>query len=310
MRRLLHFGHALLLCAWLIHAPTQAEGVVHLIASDTGGAYDEVIAAFRETFKSTRPIRTWSLADLDAQRMRALSAENDLIVPIGLKAAVTVAGQRAGQASVLTLMVPHLSAQRLDASLDVSRRKLSHVHIDQPASRTLGLVEAVFPQVRRVGLVLSAENGEVAKAFQQETERRRLSLKLERVASAEELAPALRSVLPEVDVLLLVPDAVAFHAGNARNVLLTTYRYRVPVVGFSQGLSKAGAVAAVYSSPAQIGRQGARMAMRWKPESGELPPAQHAEEFSISFNPYVARSLGIVLPAAEDVGRKLGASVE
>jgi len=120
----------------------------------------------------------------------------------------------------------------------------------------------------------------------------------------------LREILPEVDVLLLVPDGIAFHAGNARNVLLTTYRYRVPVVGFSQGLSKAGAVAAVYSSPEQIGRQGARMAMRWRPESGDLPPPQHADEFSISFNPYVARSLGIVLPDAAETGRKLGASVE
>jgi len=110
--------------------------------------------------------------------------------------------------------------------------------------------------------------------------------------------------------VLLLPDSLAFHAGNAQNVLLTIYRYRVPVLGFSQGLSKAGAVAAVYSTPAQIGRQGARMASRWKREGGDLPSSQHADEFSVAFNPYVARSLGVVLPDLGEVRRRLGADDE
>lgn len=303
-------GCLLFLFVWLACAPVRAEGVVHLIASEEGGAYREVADAFREAYTSPRPIRYWTLSDLDNPRLRALVANSDLIIPIGLKAAGAVAAQPAGQAAVLTLMVPHVSARRLDPPTALARRKLSHVHIDQPASRILSLVEAAFPLARRLGLVASAENAEVVKQLQQEAERRRLSLKVELVASPEQLAPALRNVLPEVDALLLVPDAIAFHAGNARNVLLTTYRYRVPVVGFSRGLARAGAVAAVYSSPAQIGRQGARMAMRWKPESGELPPSQAADEFSIAFNPYVARSLGVVLPDPNEVGRKLGAAVE
>lgn len=302
--------HFLFLLAWLVVFPATAAGMVNLIASEEDGAYREVVDAFREAYASPRTLRYWALSDLDGQRIRALTGENDLIVPIGLKAAKAVATHHVGQASVLTLMVPHVSAQRLDWPFPLGRGRVAHVHIDQPANRTLNLMEMVFPRARRVGLVVSAENGEIVKAFQQEAERRRLSLKVERVEDETEVARALREVLPESDVLLLVPDSIAFHAGNARNVLLTTYRYRVPVVGFSPGLSKAGAVAAVYSSPAQIGRQGAQLALRWKPESGELPPSQAANEFSISFNPYVARSLGVALPDLGEVGRKLGASVE
>jgi ABC-type uncharacterized transport system substrate-binding protein len=294
----------------LVVFPACAAGTVNLIASEEGGAYRVVVDAFREDYTGSRTLRYWTLSDLGSQGIRGLTGENDLIVPIGLKAASAVAAQHAGQASVLTLMVPHVSAQRLDWPLSLARGKLAHVHIDQPASRTLNLMEAVFPRARRVGLVTSAENGEIVKAFKQEADRRRLSLKVARVANEADVAPALREVLPESDVLLLVPDSIAFHAGNARNVLLTTYRYRVPVVGFSQGLARAGAVAVVYSSPAQIGRQGARIAMRWKPESGDLPQSQYAEEFSISFNPHVARSLGVVLPDPNEVGRKLGATVE
>jgi ABC-type uncharacterized transport system substrate-binding protein len=183
------------------------------------------------------------------------------------------------------------------------------VYIDQPASRSLGLVEAAFPAARRVGLVVSPENAVVARLLAQEAARRNLKLNVETIDSAVDVAPALRRVLADSDVLLLAPDAIAINAGNAQNVLLTTYRFRVPVIGFSQGLAKAGAVASVYSSPAQIGRQGAVLATRFG-ETGELPPPQHASEFSIAFNTQVARSLGVVLPNEADIRHKLGAQSE
>lgn len=300
----------LLLTTSLACTSLRADGVVHLIASGEGGAYREVVDAFRAAFASPRQIRTWKLEELDGRQIRALTSENDLIVPIGLAAAHRVSDNHSGQAAVLSLMVPRVSTERVGWPATLQRRKISHVYIDQPAGRYLSLVDATFPQAKRIGLVASAENDEIVKLLQQEATRRRLKLNLEIVTHTEDVAPALRTVLPESDVLLLVPDSLAIHAGNAKYVLLTTYRYRVPVVGFSQGLSKAGAVAAVYSSPAHIGRQGALMALRWKPDSGDLPPSQHADNFSIAYNPYVARSLAVVLPDLAEVRRKLGAEDE
>jgi putative ABC transport system substrate-binding protein len=305
LRRFLLFFYT-----WLVFAPAWADGVVHLVASEEGGAYSEAADSFREAFASSRQVKFWTLAELDVRKIRALTGENNLIVTIGLKATRAVAEQHGGQAAVLSLMVPRVSAERLNWPTALPRRKVSYVYIDQPPSRTLGLVAAVFARAKRVGLVVSGENTEAVKLLQQEAARRHLSLNLEMVARPEDVASALRNVLSESDVLLLVPDSLAINAGNAQNVLLTTYRYRVPVVGFSQGLSKAGAVVAGYSSPAQIGRQGAAMALRWKSDSGELPPSQHADDFSIAFNNHVARSLGVVLPDLGEVRRKLGADVE
>lgn len=283
-----------------------ADGQLHLLLSDPGAAYQEAAAAFHAAYGQRRPVRTWVLGEVGPQQVRAWSGENDLIVPIGLAATRLVADNHAGQAAVLSLMVPRVSAERRNWPSALPRRKVAYVYIDQPASRYLDLVEATFA-AKRVGLVVSGENADNVKRLQQEAARRRLKLNLETVVRAEEVASALRNALSESDVLLLLPDSLAFHAGNAQNVLLTTYRYRLPVLGFSQGLSKAGAVAAVYSTPAQIGRQGARMASRWKPEGGDLPPSQHADEFSVAFNPYVARSLGVVLPDLGEVRRRVGA---
>jgi ABC-type uncharacterized transport system substrate-binding protein len=296
-----------LLC--LCTATAQAEGVIHLILSDSGEAYQTLAEAVRDGIGGRQSVKVWALAELDASQVQSLTRTSVLVVPVGVKAARFVAEHHAGQAAVLSLMIPRAVSEKLHWPASLGRKKTSAVYIDQPASRSLGLVEAAFPAARRVGLVVSPENAVVARLLTQEAARRNLKLNVETIDSAAEVAPALRRVLAESDVLLLAPDALAINAGNAQNVLLTTYRFRVPVIGFSQGLAKAGAVASVYSSPAQIGRQGALLVTRFG-ETGELPPPQHAGEFSIAFNSQVARSLGVVLPNEADIRHKLGAQGE
>jgi ABC-type uncharacterized transport system substrate-binding protein len=300
----------LLLCLLcLCTSAAQAEGVIHLILSDSGEAYQELAEAVRAGVGARQTIKVWALADLTASQVQSMTRTADLVAPVGVKAARFVAEHHAGQAAVLSLMIPRAVSEKLHWPASLGRKKTSAVYIDQPASRSLGLVEAAFPAARRVGLVVSPENAVVARLLTQEATHRNLKLNVETIDSAADVAPALRRVLPESDVLLLAPDALAINAGNAQNVLLTTYRFRVPVIGFSQGLAKAGAVASVYSSPAQIGRQGVLLATRFG-EAGELPPPQHASEFSIAFNAQVARSLGVVLPNETDIRHKLGAQSE
>lgn len=288
----------------LVFSPARADDVVHLILSGSGDAYQEVADAFR-TGSRNASVKVWSMADLDAGQVQTLTRASDLVAPVGVKAARFVSEHHSGRAPVLMLMIPRAASEKLSWPANLPRKTVSAVFIDQPPSRSLALVAAAFPTARRVGLVISPENAAVAKLLVQESPRHGLSLNVEVVNSADAVSPALRRVLADSDVLLLVPDAIAINAGNAQNVLLTTYRFRTPVVGFSQGLSKAGAVASVYSSPEQIGLQGAQFANRLF-DGGELPQQQHANEFSISFNQHVARSLGVVLQNETDIRRKLG----
>lgn len=306
-----HLIHLLLASlVWLAALPAWGDGGIQLILSESGGAYLEAAEAFRAGIGSRRSVRVWNLADMSAGQVQAMSRGGDLLVPVGVKAARYVADQHGGKAPVLALMLPRAAAERIRWPAALGRGKLTYVFIDQPASRTLALVEEAFPSARRVGVVISEENQGAVKLLAQEAARRKLELKQEIIAAADEVAPALRRLLPDSDVLLLVPDTLAINSGNAQNVLLTTYRYRKPVVGFSQGLAKAGAVAAAYSSPAQIGRQGAQIATRWFVDEGELPPPQPAAEFSLAFNARVARSLGLNIVDEGEIRRNLGAQDE
>ena len=146
--------------------PAWGDGTVQLIASEEGGAYREAAEAFRAAFGAVHPLRSWQLAQLDGAQLRALSGEHDLIVAIGLRAARTLALHYGGQAAVLTLMLPRASAERLPWPAGVPRRKVSHVYIDQPASRTLAPVRAALRaaprSLRSAAAALATESSTVS----------------------------------------------------------------------------------------------------------------------------------------------------
>lgn len=301
-----------LLALWcaLVMAPAWGEGGVQLILSEPGGAYQDLLDAFRSTLGGRKPMRVWNLSDLGADQILAMSRGDDLLVPVGAKAARFLADYHAGRAPVLSLLLPRSSVEHLRWPAGLGKGRMSAVYIDQPPGRILNLIKTALPAASRVGMLVAEESQATARLMAQEAGRHRLTLLTEFVETAEDVAPALRRLLPQCDVLLLVPDSLVINAGNAQNVLLTTYRHRIPVVGFSQGLAKAGAVASAYSSPAQIGRQGAALALRWLVDGDDLPPTQAATEFSLAFNPRVARALGLALPDEAAARRQLGAQNE
>jgi len=106
---------------------------------------------------------------------------------------------------------------------------------------------------------------------------------------------ALQSLLPESDVLLAIPDPVAVNASTIYGLLLTSYRAQVPVVGFSEGLVKAGALLGLFSTASQQGKQGAEIATRILAGDGGLPAPQYPKYFTVRANYSVARSLGLRL---------------
>lgn len=67
---------------------------------------------------------------------------------------------------------------------------------------------------------------------------------------------------------------------------------------------KAGALLALYSTPAQIGQQAGEVA-RQGLASGSLQPPAAPRHFRIGTNPYVARSLGISLEDASVLQERL-----
>ena len=103
--------------------------------------------------------------------------------------------------------------------------------------------------------------------------------------------------IAQSEVLLALPDSAVYRTENIRNILLSTYRRKQAVVGFSGDMVKAGTLATTYSSIEDINLQVAEVAAQFV-ASGELAPPQFPRYFRTIVNDGVARSLDVKVSSA------------
>ncbi|MEN9425935.1 MAG: hypothetical protein RLZZ220_284 [Pseudomonadota bacterium] len=274
---------------------------VLLLLSEESSAFSEATEAIVSELRSAGH-RTQSLSlPLRTDESAALTG-NALIITLGTRAAQTVSSL-APRSLVLHTLLPRSAFEKLTTRGDDLRR-VSAVFIDQPASRQIELLRIALPDWTRAAFVTSRESSELGQRLVASARDKRLRPVLEQLNDESELYPTLQRVLADPAVLVAVPDATLFNNRTISNILLTAYHQRSPVVGFSPAYVKAGALIALYSTPAQIGQQ-AGEAARAGLASGSLPPPAAPRHFRVGTNRYVARSLGINLDDAAVLQERL-----
>jgi hypothetical protein len=286
-------------------SPQVAAAHVTVVLSDDSAPYQEIHQIVRvllsDAGHQVRQIYAAGLPDSAREMPR-------LTVAVGVAAAEAVAVSEV-RGPVLAVLVPRSwfvrsGRTRLAAG---GRRTVSAIYIDQPFERQAQLARLAFPEARRVGVLLGAEQAALAEEIGTALAAHQLELVLQTVAPGERLISPLETVLSGVDLLLAVPDPQIFNRNTAQSIFLTTYRYRVPVQGYSHSLTRAGALVSLHSSPAQIGRQAAEWVIQVLDAAApRLPAPAYPAYFSVSVNEQVARSLGIAMTSEAELERRLG----
>ena len=267
---------------------------VSVLTSRAGGSYEEVIEPLRQEI--TR-LPGWTLHTVVtpappnvATAMPKLPADTALIVTVGLQAAQYAVDNAESRIPILSVLLPRGSFEPLISNKSVPR-KLSAVYIDQPPQRQLELLRAVLPAARDIGLIVGPSNEADVEVIRSLVAGRGLNIVAQKAARETELYPVLQSVLRASDVLLALPDPYIINVSTAQNLLLTSFRFRVPVIGHSAAYVRAGALAAVYSTPRQIGMETSQIVRRVL-GGGPLPGPKYPRYFTVSINRQMADSLG------------------
>jgi len=271
-----------------------------LVLSDGAPAYEMTAQRIRERLTRQNPplvVETTSFAKATASQI----SNATLVITIGTQAAENVVNSFQPDRLICALLT-HQTFARLPPLRAGAQR--SAVFIDQPALRQLALVRLALPATRRVALVYSDASRPLVDAIEAAARGTGMAIEAARVNEEQPLYNALRSVLSDDSVLLTVPDTSIYNNFTIQNVLLTAYRERTPVIGFSPAYVRAGAVVAVYSTPEQVGDQVADAALQAL-GGAALPPPAFPTAFSVSTNPHVARSLSLALPSPEQIEAQL-----
>ena len=274
-----------------------AAGSVAVWMSGTGGGYSATLDALRAELARHGISRIVAAAPTgvaaETEMRKSWPAAAQLLITVGTQATRQALLQDDLRLPVLAILLPRLAFEDIMASSrQPTGRRVSAIFIDQPPSRQIDLLRLVLPQARRAAAIAGPAGQRDAQRLQSAAEARGLDLQAETVARSDDLFGALQRSLRGVDALFVVPDAAVVNADSAQNVLLTSYRMRVPVIGYSASYARAGALAAVFSTPAQQGQEAgevARSVLRGQP----LPPPRGPRLFEVAVNPQIARTLGI-----------------
>jgi ABC-type uncharacterized transport system substrate-binding protein len=299
--------------AWAVLAPLLIAAVAgEAFAARVTVVLSEDSAPYEELYQVMRVLLDDAGHEVEKRYPEAVAsaaaADARLHVAVGVRAAEALSAQP-GRAPVLAVLVPRSWYQQSGRArlADGGRRNVSAIYVDQPFERQAQLIRLAFPEGKRVGVLTGAEQKGLAGELEHALRAQRLTLVHHVLADDERLVAALERVLAQSDLLLALPDAQVFSRNTAQSLFLTTYRYRIPVLGYSRSLTRAGALLSLHSSPAQVGRQAAewiRQALQGK--TVELPPASHPAYFGVSVNAQVARSLGIALADEGELEQRMG----
>ena len=281
---------------FLLYLPLLAYGAddlrVLVVLSESMTPYQ----TFAKTFRQNLPSNILVSVLEHPEDFSVNTQQADLIVTVGVKATDLMMDKAA---PVLAVMIP--STKYLDLQIKQIRvKQISAIYIDQPLSRQVALLSAALPENRRVGVLYSEESRIDLKELHNELDKQGYQLIAKKIRGSETLSSDLEDVLEHSDVLLAIPDSNIFNSSYIRNILLSSYRQRIPLVGLSQAYVNAGALCAIFSTPEQLAAQAGAEVILYA-QTRHLPGPQPPALFTIAVNREVARTLDITIKSPDSL---------
>lgn len=291
-----------------------------VVLSDDSAPYHETLDKFRATVLRTTGHAVPVAFDTFIIGPGEMTAPPDgpapdLVVPVGTRATRSVK-HWGGSFAVYNILITRdvfnsVYPDYASASRE-NRRRISAVFLEQPLKRQFRFIHLALPRLRHCGVLLSEHPGRLVAEMKAASEATDMDLDVVQFGGPRKPVDSFRNVIENNDVILALPDSNVLSPNRAKWLLYMAYQRRVPVIGFSQAIVDAGALGAVYSTPAQIGRQAAEdiieimLDVRDQPDAAwRLPPPRYPRYFEVAINRAVARSLSIDVKGNQQIAQGL-----
>ncbi|MCE3224987.1 MAG: uncharacterized protein K0S58_3167, partial [Nitrospira sp.] len=271
-----------------------ATDIVILKSSDIA-AYNQALRGFKAALPTGMVLSEYDLqGDLEkgrklARKIRA--SDPALVFAVGLKAA------KAAHLEIVD--IPVVYSMVLDpAKYGLNAPNMTGVLLEVPIERQLGTIRAVLPNLKYIGTLYDpSKTAPLIEEAKRALKSNGLELVPIQVTSERDVPSALRTLLPAVGALWLVPDSTVLTDESLRFILNTALEERVPVIGFSREFARSGAFLCLSVNYDDIGRQAGQLARKILDGQVSLPLRPlHPDRIEMSLNLKTAKFLRIEIP--------------
>jgi ABC-type uncharacterized transport system substrate-binding protein len=236
-----------------------------------------------------------------------------LVIPIGTESTKSIVENRL-DVPMMSVALPWVNYQSLSEAYNsgVAGRDsgmFSAIFLDQPISRRIALLHEILPNADSVAVLLGPSTIDTRGRLQQTLEKLGYRANIGFFDGTRNIVDVLDDLLDNSDALLGIGDPAVFNAENARNILLTAYRWRVPLLGLSPAYVRAGSLATVFTSPSQFATQVVEIIEGAQDceKPFQVQPL-YPEYFDVMVNYKVAEAIGLVIDTQDRLRAKIGGS--
>lgn len=263
-------------------------GSVHIVLSEDSSSYQQAAKDIRKALNTKgfdeeiaiTPLSSFSHAQVEAK---------DLIVNIGNAAAK--------KSSQITPDNTQIYSYLDKSSLPVEPAKYwAAVLLDQPVKRLFDTaVQVVSGRFKNKLVIAVSENNfrlrQDIEALQIPED---IELQVLVIDSHTEPAKVIDKALFNAGALIAIRDERVWSGENAKWMLYQSYKYNVPVIGYSKSFLKAGALVSVYANLKATAEKTAELIIDWQTQNGQFTQEGiHYPRFHVDYNKNIARALNI-----------------
>ena len=174
-------------------------------------------------------------------------------------------------------------------------KNVTGVSDKSPVEKQAALIEKMLPEAKNIGIIYNTSEQNsfyLTEEFKKAAEKKGFNVIIKGVTTINEMASALDTILPEIDVLYTSID----------NMLASTYPLIVekcnkggkPIIGATKSFAEQGALATEGISDYQVGYQTGEMVARYlNGEKIEDMPYQTVEKSELTINEEAAKRFGV-----------------
>ena len=219
--------------------------------------------------------------------------EADYYVSIGVESAVNLQNAHLAKPTLYALLpiqhVPDNSVQPTQAC----HPDCIYSVLDQPLKRQLTLLRHALPDIRHIGVLYGAQNTKLIDPLRKYASAEKFDLLAVKHLQERTLLENLTPILERAQLLLALPEIDIYNRQTARSILLTTYRRGIPIFGYSEAYTRAGALLSLHSTPEDFARHNAEILSGLIQGQKNQQRLIYPKYFNVSVNQTVAKSLNI-----------------
>jgi len=215
--------------------------------------------------------------------------EYDLIITLGTKAKNKLDTRSLSRPpATIHGMIP------LQATMEDNSPNHYYLVLDQPAEKILNAVKQLLGTDKPVGILYSQSSSWRLPEYEMAAKNNGISISTFPVleTGARNIGINLKTIIPKVSSILIIPDKNVYNRTTIAQLLLTGFKNRMPFIGYSRSLAITGAIASVTTDKDSIGQDISTLAIKLLNNQG-MDELQFPSRYRLVINKNILESLEI-----------------